>query len=219
MKSRRILAVLLILCLGTGLVHAATTINISSFANQTWCPDFGNCSTLPFGKQTYNGIPFLIPGNANGTADNVWWANVAAGGGSSTVSITIPVNVAKVKTVYTLMNTTDGSTESGLLSITFTGSGGATWTVDPIGNINIRDYNNGSYTDSIACHLPGIAGSFATINAWTNGADGQRLDEQIYELPSSFKGQTLVSVTITDSGAPGVQRSFIAALTVSTALP
>jgi hypothetical protein len=116
------------------------------------------------------------------------------------------------------MNTTDGSTDTGLLSVTFTGSGGATWTFNPIGGINIRDYNNGIYTNSIGCHLPGIAGSSATINGWNNGSDGQRLDEQIYELPASFKGQTLVSMTITDSGG-SLQRSFLAALTVSTALP
>jgi len=42
---------------------------------------------------------------------------------------------------------------------------------------------------------------------------------QIYELPASFAGKTLQSITITDSGAQGVQRSFLAALTVSTNAP
>jgi len=226
MKSRTISILMLMLCLGAGLANAAakqtlTTIDISSFANNTWCAEFTaqyNCSTFPFGEQTYDGIPFLVPGNAQGTANNGWFSDFAAGEGSGAVSITIPVNVAKVRTVYTLMNSLWGSTQSGLLSVTFTGSNGATWTFDPVGGTNLRDYNNGSYTDSIACQLPNGVGESATINAWVNG-DGQRLDEQVYELPAAFKTQTLVSITITDSGNQGEQRSFLAALTVSTLVP
>jgi hypothetical protein len=224
MKSRTISILTLMLCLGAGLANAKakqtlTTIDISSVANTTWCSaDFINCSTFPFGEQTYDGIPYVIPGNSQGTTNNIWAAEVAAGGGSGTVSITIPVNVAKLKTVYTLMNTYWGSTQSGLLSVTFTGSNGATWTFNPIGGTNIRDYNQGSYADTIACQLPGGVGQSATINAWVNG-EGQRLDEQVYELPSAFKTQTLVSITITDSGNTNEQRSFLAGVTVSTLNP
>jgi len=63
------------------------------------------------------------------------------------------------------------------------------------------------------------AGKVGTVAAWNNGGEGQRLDMQIFALPKSFATQTLVSVTITDNGAPEVQRSFIAAMTVSTSLP
>jgi hypothetical protein len=197
-----------------------TTIDISSLTNIGWCSgDFINCSTFPFGQQTYDGIPYLIPGNAQGTANNVWYSNTAAGGGSGVVSVTIPINVAKIKTVYTLMNTGWGTTQAGLLSVTFTGSAGATWTVNLVGGANVRDYNqNGSTTNSILCQLPGAAAKSATINAWVNGA-GQRLDEQVYELPAAFHTQTLVSMTITDNGNSGEQRSFLAAVTVSTVIP
>jgi hypothetical protein len=224
MKRCKIAILMLMICLGTGLTHAAkvttTPIDISSITNISWCSaNFINCSTFPFGQQTYDGIPFLIPGNAQGTANNVWYSYTAAGGGSGTVSITIPINVAKVKTVYTLMNTGWGVTESGLLSVTFAGSGGATWTVNLVGNANVRDYNqNGSTTNSILCQLPGGVGKTATINAWVNG-EGQRLDEQVYELPTAFRTQTLVSMTITDNGNSNEQRSFLTALTVSTLVP
>jgi hypothetical protein len=225
MKRRQIATILMMLSLGLGatLAQAAksptTTIDISAIANATWCSEeFINCATYPFGAQTYDGIPYVIPGNAQGTVNNFWSAAIAAGGGSGTVSVTVPINVAKVKTVYTLIDTLWGSTQSGLLTITFTGSAGATWTFDPIGNVNVRDYNNGSFTDSIVCQLPGGVGKSTTINAWVNG-QGQRLDEQVYELPAAFKTQTLVSMTITDSGNSGVQRSFLAAVTVSTTVP
>jgi hypothetical protein len=227
MRIQKLSILALTMCLGAVFANAATspttTIDISSLTNVTWCDapvgGYINCSTFPYGEQTYDGIPFHIPGNAQGTANNAWNADEAAGGGSGTVSITVPINVAKVKTVYTLMNTYWGSTQSGLLSVTFTGSAGATWTVNLVGGTNIRDYNqNGSTTDTIACQLPSGVGKSATINAWVNG-DGQRLDEQVFELPASFRTQTLVSMTITDNGNANEQRSFLAALTVSTALP
>jgi hypothetical protein len=224
MKSCKISTMILILCLGAGLAHAVTsptkTIDISTIANTTWCSaGIINCSTYPFGAQTYDGIPYVIPGNAQGTANNFWSSEVAAGGGSGTVSVTVPINVAKVKTVYTLINTLWGTTQPGLITVTFTGSAGATWTFDPVGNVNVRDYNqNPSTTDSIVCQLPAGVGKSTTINAWVNG-QGQRLDEQVYELPAAFRTQTLVSMTITDSGNSGQQRSFLAAVTVSTLVP
>jgi len=224
MKQHKIAIMMLVLFLVGGFAKAATspttTIDISSFADTTWCAStFINCSTFPFGAQTYNGIPFLIPGNAQGTANNLWYSYVAAGGGNGTVSVTIPINIAKVKTVYTLMNTGWGTTQSGLISVTFSGSDGASWTFNPVGNVNVRDYNqNGSTTNGIVCQLPAGVAKSTTINAWVNG-QGQRLDMQIYELPAAFKKQTLVSMTITDSGSTNVQRSFITALTVSTAAP
>jgi hypothetical protein len=223
MTNRKLSIVLLVLCLGAGLANAADkTIKLASVTNKSWCGDLGvynlNCNTFPYGTKHYNGIPFLIEGNKKGTENNAWFADLAAGGGSGVVSITIPVNVAKVKTVYTLMNTIWGSPDTGLLSITFTGSEGATWTFDPIGGVNVRDFNNGSFTDTCICQLPGGVGQAGAINAWVNG-DGQRLDEQIYELPTEFATQTLVSITITDSGNEGVQRSFLAAVTVSTTGP
>jgi hypothetical protein len=192
-------------------------INISTKANVNWCTGAPiNCTTMPFGTKSYDGVTFDIPGTA--TTKNAWSAYEAANGGSAKVSVTIPVNIKDVKTVYTLMNTDWGSAAKGLLAITFTGTNGATWTYDPLGNVNIRDYNNGSYTDTIGCALPTGPETSATVAAFKNNK-GQRLDMQIYELPATFAGQTLVSITVTDSGNTGVQRSILAAVTVSTAAP
>ena len=212
---------LVIFCLGTGLANAATKrISLASFVNDSWCGQaLLGCSTFPYGTKHYDGIPYSILGNKQGTANTAWFASDAAGQGSGSVSITIPVNVAKVKTVYTLMNTEWGSTQTGLITITFTGSGGATWTVELTGGINVRDYNNGNFTNTCICQLPGGVGQSGAINAWTNSGGAQRLDEQIYELPASFAAQTLESITITDSGNENVQRAILAAVTVSTTGP
>jgi len=220
MRNRTLWVLTLAVCLGTGIANAAQKkISIAPFANNSWCGEgLIGCSTFPYGTKHYDGIAYTMLGNKKGTTNTAWFASDAAGQGSGTVSVTIPVNVAKVKTVYTLMNTEWGSTQSGLITITFTGSNGATWTFDPVGNVNIRDYNNGNFTDSCICQLPGGAGQSATINAWTNNA-GQRLDEQVYELPAAFATQTLESITITDSGGENVQRAILAAITVSTTGP
>src|SRR5579864_62126 len=209
---------LLAICLGSITVHAKIVpLNISSEANATRCDVSGvgvmNCSTFPSGTQKYNGVSFNIP-----TINNAWFANTASNGGTGQVSITIPVNVANVRTVYTLINTFWGSTQSGLLSLTFQGSNGATFTYNPAGNTDIRDYNSGEFTTTIDCGLPSGAGKAATVSAFNNGK-GQHLDMQIIELPVAFATQTMVRITFIESGAPNVQRSFLAAVTVSTSLP
>lgn len=220
MKNHVLSALLLILCFGTGSANAANkTISLASFVNDSWCGrSLLGCSTFPYGTKHYDGITYAILGNKQGTANTAWFASVAANQGSGTVSITIPVNVAKVKTVYTLMNTEWGSTQTGLITVTFTGSGGATWTADLTGGVNVRDYNNGNYTDTCICQLPAGVGQTGAINAWTN-TSSQRLDEQIYELPAAFATQTLESITITDNGGENVQRAILGAVTVSTTGP
>jgi len=221
--NKHVAAVLVIALMSAATAFATQTpVDISAQANAPWCgePYHGiscNCSALPSGAQTYDGVAFQIP-----TVNNAWFADVAALGQSGEASVTIPVNVKNIKTVYTLMNTQWGSTQSGLLSITFTGTGKATWTYNLVGGTDIRDYCNDGTTNSIDCGLPNTitktAGSAGTVGAFNSG-EGQRLDMQIFELPKSFASKTLVSITITDNGAPGLQRSFLAALTVSTNVP
>jgi hypothetical protein len=215
MKILNSVVILLSILIAAATAYAAdTTVNLSGVANETWCGlQFINCSTFPSGAQSYNGISFAIP-----TVNNAWFAEQAAGGGGGSVSITIPVNVKGVKTVYTLMNTIWGSKTKGLATITFTGTGGVTWTYDIVEGSDTRDYNQGNYVNSIDCRLPSGVSKTGTVSGWKN-SEQQRLDMQMFELPASFAGQTLKSVTITDNGNYEVQRIFIAAMTVSTETP
>jgi hypothetical protein len=156
------------------------------------------------GSQVFNGVPFEIPSGAS----NAWNAHAAAGGGSGTVTQDIAVGIPGVTVVYTIINTYWGEFgPNSYLSLTFTGDGGASYTLPLIGDSDIRDYNQLVYPNNI--------NGTSTINAWDDGL-GQRLDEQIIPLPGAFAGQTLQSVTITDTGGPGLQRGFLAALTVET---
>src|SRR5438270_2380259 len=166
MRKHHVVAVLLTICLSVAAAYAGKIpVDISAEANNSWCGQrlINNCSTFPTGKHSYDGVTFNIP-----TTHNAWFADTAAGQGSGSVSVTIPVNVLNVKTVYVLMNTIWGSTQSGFLSITFTGTNGATFTYQPIGGQDVRDYNNGSFTNTIDCAIPGGAGKAGTVSAFNN---------------------------------------------------
>jgi hypothetical protein len=189
-------------------------IDISSLANEPWTyvgPDdflIINGSTFPTGTQNFGGVPFAIPAGPN----NYWAAGAAAGFGPGTVSLTIPVGVFGVTSVFTLLNTMWGwAGPQAYLFITFNGSNGATETVPLVGNVNVRDYNNDGNTNTI--------NNTSTIQVWDNGL-GQRLDRQEYILPPAFASQALASITITDTGTEGDgtngSRAVLAAVTVST---
>jgi hypothetical protein len=189
-------------------------IDISSLANEPWTyvgpNDFLiiNGSTFPTGTQNFGGVPFAIPTGPN----NYWAAAAAANFGPGVVSLTIPVGVSGVTSVFTVLNTMWGwAGPKAYLFITFNGSNGTTETVPLVGNVNVRDYNNDGNTNTI--------NNTSTIQVWDNGL-GQRLDRQEYILPPAFASQTLASITIIDTGNEGEgtngSRAVLAAVTVST---
>ena len=177
-------------------------VDLSGIANGSWCNVGGGslfgCSAMPTGQQVFNGEAFNI---ANGASGNAWFSNVASGMQAGTVSVTINVNVANAVSVQTLMNTLWGQSGTSYDTITFTGSKGVL-TESLTGNNSVRDYNNYVWTNSI---------NSPTTVAWTDGT--QRLDEQNFSL-GSYAGETLTSITITDSGNESFSRAFLAALTI-----
>jgi hypothetical protein len=184
-------------------------IDVSTLMNLGWTASFCNNSivngsTFPTGSQNFGGVPFAIPAGPN----NYWSGSLAGNCGAGTVSVTVPVGVAGVRSAFTLLNTFRGEAgPNAALYITFNGSAGATATQPLVGNVNVRNYNSGGYTSTI--------NNTSTIQVWTNGA-GQRLDRQEYILPGEFASQTLTSVTITDTGSYDLSRARFSALTVST---
>jgi hypothetical protein len=189
-------------------------IDISSLANEPWTyvgpNDFLiiNGDTFPTGDQNFAGVPFAIPVGPN----NYWAGAAAADFGLGVVSLKIPVGVAGVTSVFTLLNSMWGfAGPHAYLYITFTGSDGASLTQPLVGNVNLRDYNNDGNTNTI--------NNTSTVQAWYNGL-GQRLDRQEYVLPAEFARQMLTSITITDTGSEGNgtngSRAVFAGVTVST---
>ena len=185
-------------------------IDISALANEPWTfvgPNnfiITNGSTFPTGNLNLGGIPFVIPSGPN----NYWAGGATAGFGPGTVSLTIPVGVPGVTSVFTLLNTMWGQFgPNAYLFITFRGSNGAIATVPLVGNVNVRDYNNDGGDNQI--------NATSTVLVWDNGI-GQRLDRQEFIFPPALAGQTLTSVTITDTGNEVFSRAIFSGLTVST---
>jgi hypothetical protein len=164
-------------------------IDISGLVNLLWTSPFCDNamvhgSTFPSGSQNFGGVPFAIPAGPN----NYWGGTVAGSCGSGTVSLTVPVGVSGVRSVFTLLNTYNGQAgPSAYLYITFTGSDGATATEPLVGDVNIRNYNGGGYTQTID--------NSSTVQVWTNGEE-QRLDRQEYILPAAFASQVLTMLAI-----------------------
>lgn len=189
-------------------------VDLSGVANGSWCDVGGgplvNCSIMPSGMQTFNGQSFDIAG-ANG-GNNAWFASVAANNGPGTVSVVVPVNVANVTSVYTLLNTMWGQSGASYDTVTFAGSAGASYSITLTGDNAIRDYNQYIWTNSISA-------SANSVTAWNNygSGGGQRLDQQTFVLPSDFGNQTLQTITLTDTGNDDFSRIFLAGLTVNTA--
>jgi len=194
----------------TPWLHAGEIpIDVSALVNLGWTSTFCNNyivagSTFPTGSQNFGGVHLVIPAGPN----NYWSGSLAGNCGAGTVSLTVPVGVSGVRSAFTLLNTFRGEAgPSADLSITFTGSAGATATQPLVGNVNVRNYNSGGYTSTI--------NNTSTVQVWTNG-EGQRLDRQEYILPVEFARQVLTSVTITDTGSYDLGRAMFSALTVST---
>jgi hypothetical protein len=126
-------------------------------------------------------------------------------------ALTVPVGVAGVTSVDTLMNAYWGSKNTGVVAtIEFFGSGGATETFDLNGGSNIRDFYlsnpvtnntiNGTTTqNAFSCVAPATClGAGATGNVTTGRAGNYAVDEQQFVLNSSFASQTLVDFVITN---------------------
>jgi hypothetical protein len=145
-----------------------------------------------------------IPAGPN----NYWNAGAAADFGSGTVSVTIPVGVSGVTSVFTVLNTMWGQPgPKAYVFVTFTGSNGAIVTQPLIGGVNVRDHNNHGYDNTI--------NNTSTVQVWRNG-EGQRLDRQEYILPAEFASQVLTSVILTDTGDENFSRAVFSGLTIST---
>jgi hypothetical protein len=191
-------------------------VDFSSQANYSWAGS-GALPGAPVGNAILGDVPFNIKSNEAG--NQAWNGAIAAGwtpgkdddGGAQ--SITMNVNVYGATNVFTLINTWSGqSGPNSYAWLTFTGSGGATYTKELIGNVDIRDYNDDGFTNS-------INGTTTTNVFWIpvdgSGENPGRLDMQSIALPSAFTTQTLTTIQLVDNGGPNYfQRVILDGVTV-----
>jgi hypothetical protein len=147
---------------------------------------------------TWNGVPF---GLAEDSSGNTAYYN--PGG-----SVTIPVGVYGVTNAYTLINTAYGSYGATVGTVEFLGSAGGDYVVNLVEGTNVRDHYNDGWQNIIS--------GPTVVNAFTSPDGMDRLDMQIYNLPSSFSTQSLISIVFTNYGLGGDGQPFMAAATVAT---
>jgi hypothetical protein len=155
----------------------------------------------------YGGVPFFITDQSN----QVWHAARAPGGnGTGVVSETFPIAVNNVYGFYTLAGLWWGVAGS-YVTYTFNFSDGSSYSKELTNNVDLRDFNIPS---SFANSINGTT----TQNVFVSG--NYHLDRQWIDFSAAgHGGKNLVSFTVTDRGASGSSRIFLAAATAQVGAP
>lgn len=150
--------------------------------------DGGVYNSLFPSNRTLADIPFQFEGTAES-------ANAFIGPGSLDIS----VGVFGATNFYTLISSGWGSMGTSLGSISFYGSAGATYFVELVEGLNVRDHYLGDYVNTTTA-------PYVTEAVWGNSGSGAHLDMQNFVLPDTFRSQTLTNVVFNavDNGAAGV---------------
>jgi hypothetical protein len=163
---------------------------------RTWT-DGGAYNDLYDTSQTFGGINFDLAQGLNRTT--------AIYG----VGAVLPTNISNASVVYTLVNSAVGTAGADAGSITFYGSGGASYIYHYIEGLNIRDHFYGNYENS-------TSSSDVTQAVWgDNSAGHAHLDMQTIVLPSAFNSQTLTSIVFDSGHAGSGGTAFLAGLSVA----
>jgi len=193
-----------------------TEVDISSQANadiQTYT-DGGNYQ-LGGTTLTVAGVPFgLAELGGNPASTGV----VQSGGGPFDYTFSVPSGT-QATALYTLMNTAFGQPGVNEGSIVVTGTDGETATLTLTEGVNIRDHNNDGFVNTLSD--PTVVSTYFQGGAPTTSGDIQtRLDRQELNLPSSFDGDTIASITFEGyaQGAPNGS-AFLAGMTLSDSVP
>jgi len=162
-------------------------------------PTAANIINCPTGDVTFNGVPFfLYPWTDNNTGWSAYFAP-----GNDPRKLVMPVNEDGVAGINLLACTYYGATgPASYASVSFWANGSIVYTKELIGNQDIRDYNNSTYTNNI--------NNTTTVNAWQSKEGKTRLDNVHIQMPVTTR---IDSILISDNGGNG-QRIFIIAATV-----
>lgn len=203
----------------SGAQAALTQIDLSpyvnqGFANGGWFINSGAFSSI-VGSTTGNQgstIPFTVANvnDPNKGALNYWFG-LDDGSGTNLFgpagSVTIPIAVSGVDTVYTLIDNTFGAAGSTEFSITFNGSGGPL-TLNYVGSDNTKDYN---YPN---CFTNGCDPTPNATNWFIDPNFGSGLQLVKWNLAPSFG---LTSVTFTQINS--FNGAIVAGVTVNGGVP
>jgi hypothetical protein len=240
LNSKLALAVSLsVAALGT----SAQTTNIVIPYQPEGSPLYQNCSGTCYGDWSQsldNGQVATAPtnGNQGGPTFSNWAGEFqgTAAGYTSTFTFSGLPELENDSSVNTLMNTFYGTYGTLVATITFTNNDGGSQSYSLIGGETIRDYYNNqgtNYSNTLGPNVQTLTtgtlapGTVTVANWWSsydevNNPDyaGVRLDEQTFDLPSTWAGTYLTGMTIADNPAAGnnTQVAFSAAQLVNNSV-
>jgi hypothetical protein len=189
------------MALTTGRDAHATTlvqVDLSSYVDSTYA-NLINASTDQYvtGVQTGDtGIAFNIantgPDLGFGYGLNYWGGFLGSPDDhGQTLKIT-GLDIANVTTAYTLINSTFGADGDNPTTVTFISTGGSL-TFNLIEGTDMRDYNDGGFSDTVT---PPTAEWFDNGGTPDGSGSEQHLDQQTYDLSSLVGDITEVDVTV-----------------------
>jgi hypothetical protein len=155
--------------------------------------------TNEFGRKpadVISNIPFDIP---DGDADFFAFNN-------NTVNpLVLTANIKGPTTAYLLINTNWGKNDlSG--RVVFNTLGQQSFTLDLIGGVNIRDWNQSGYTNTVTDPRSSQIDFTAYPDMWSSQG---RIDLLTVQLPQAFYADTLKSITFLDFGKDGSISEYI----------
>jgi hypothetical protein len=128
-------------------------------------------------------------------------------------SITMDVSIVSPTDIYILMNAYSPPPGVQLATIEFVGTGGASLTFPLIAGQDIRDFAQGGFANTLTNGVDGVEalnafscvdptnclGSAGTGNVKTGRQEPYVIDEQHFSLGTTFAGETLTQIVITDT--------------------
>jgi hypothetical protein len=171
-------------------------------------------NTVPQG--TLGGVPFAIPVTGASPYDyfafydkmptTQWTVN-----GSSYDTLTLSTGSLRASTAYLLLNTNWGKPDFKVGTVTFNPlSGNNPFSIDLIGDSNIRDWNNWTYSNLLGD--PAAAEVFSVASDYY-GLPG-RIDMLTVQLPEYFMNDPLSSIVFTDFGQEDLSRIRVEGITI-----
>ena len=176
-----------------------------------------NVAGVPFGLAEVAGNP-----ETTGVVQSPYTSFIAgADNGSSgffDYTFSVPAGT-HATTLYSLANLAFGQWNASLDgSIVVTGTDGETATLNLYDGVNIRDHNNGGYSDTLSD--PTVVSTYFENGApTTDGYIQTRLDMQQMALPSDFAGDTIASIDFEGYAQGFGGSALLAGLTLGNSVP
>jgi hypothetical protein len=189
--------------------------DLNTFDHGSYYPHGGNL--------TVGSVPFTLTTDPGGSGDSfvvedpVVFGRTDPPGGAV---FDIPVGVAGLRTVYTLMDSGWGVLGQNIASVEFIGSGGGDYKQTLVEGTNIRNHSYGISSLNLCNQIAPGTPTMTFTGGGTGGPGNEvHLDTQTWPLPAAFASQTLTDIKFITYGNVPNGVPFLAALTVSTSLP